>query len=158
MTNCSTNSMTPILQVVYTSLTTAQTSVAIIPADITTPQITEGDALLSLSITPTSPTSTLVVEFSSFGQCNSGSTCIYPLFRDAGPDALATVMVDSSGGNLVPPAILRYVCTSGSTSPTTFKIRFGSGFGAMTLNCDDTLSQVYNGVASTVLCIKEFAP
>lgn len=157
MSNCAINSINPLLQIVYTSLNTVQTSSTIIPPDNTIPQNTEGDALMSLTIKPSSSSSILVVEFTSFGQTNAVAEIIATLFQDAGTDSLASVFVDTiSSGNIIGPMIMRYVGVAGTDSPTTFYVRYGSDFGTMALNCDASLNQLYGGVASTVLSIKEF--
>ena len=78
----------------YTSLTSANSS---IPFDDSIPQISEGTALISVSITPKSTTNILRVEACLYATTWGGYQVTGAVFRDAGADAIFS-MGNTSGG------------------------------------------------------------
>lgn len=138
----------------------------VIPFDDTIPQITEGDQVLTVTITPKHATDLLVIEFSAPYGNNLYNYSTFALFQDAIPDALAAVYsgYDSAAGLTYTEndmAILRYVMVAGTTSATTFQIRAGQNVGfaghGVLINGDGYSStRACGGVASTVLTVTEF--
>ena len=114
-----------ILQVQKTVSTANTTGNTAIPFDNTIPQQTEGTEFLTVSITPTSATSLLLVEavITWAEQTNTYDSATTALFRDAGADALSAQA--SGNGDEAIPTVLRHFVTAGSTGATTFKIRCG---------------------------------
>ena len=101
-----------------------------IPFDNTIPQNIEGDQYYSVTITPKSATSTLVI----FAECNvshsatAGNTdIIMAVFQDSIANAIAAAceapFAISANINLK----LVHTMTSGTTSAITFKMRVGAG-------------------------------
>src|SRR6185369_1472368 len=89
-----------------------------ITANNTIPQNTSGTQVLTLSITPISASSKLLITFSCPATNNAdASQLTVALFQDSTLNALAAV---SFRANVRDP-YLRYVMTSGTTSSTTFK-------------------------------------
>lgn len=110
---------------------TSGSTTAQIPQDNTIPQNTEGTELLTVTITPTSATSKLRIRFS--GGFFSASTVVsvsVALFQDSAADALSATSVTVAGGNYKSPVDLEYEMVAGTTSATTFKIRYGPESGA----------------------------
>jgi len=129
-------------QVVSTFTGTMATgSGASIPFDNTIPQNTEGDQFMSLSITPKSATSRLLIDVTWIGATGTVSqTITAALFQDTTANALAAACCNNATGSGVNTLRFLYSMTSGTTSSTTFKVRAGAdGGGVIT----------FNGVAST---------
>jgi len=159
-TNNAINSKNRIYQVITNSVGTRIDCTTVMPSDDTIPQNTEGDEVLTVTITPVSATSQLEIQFmTSISQTNSNTSTLvtYALFQDATLNALtaqsALVGDSTSSTNFY----LSYIMTSGTTSATTFKIRVGAGDGTSTvmINGRSTPVQVFNGVAATTLTVKE---
>lgn len=95
----------------------------IIPTDDTIPQLSEGNALIELAITPQSSTSTLYVMLNT--QLRSGLVqgIAVALFVDSTADALASWAITASNASY--NEFMVYPVTSGSTSARTYKFRFG---------------------------------
>lgn len=141
-----------------TILTTPVTDNASIPFDNTKPQNTEGVAVMSVSITPKSSTSTLVIRATVSGtRYADGGTSAIALFRDSNPDALAATFtsVASSGGGVT--GHLEFFEPSGSTSSRTYYIRAGmiTGNSGWQINAGTSGTNTFGGVASTVLTVME---
>lgn len=115
------------------STTTATTTDTSIPLDATIPQITEGVAYASLdtTITPVEAASLLEVEVVLPVAGNSVINIPVALFRDSGANAIhATMVTVNTGYQTI--VVLRTVVAAGSTSATTFKVRWcvqsGTGY------------------------------
>lgn len=140
-----------VLQMVHASTSDLIEISTTIPIDDTIPQITEGQQVLAVTITPKSVTSTLHVFFNgnivTFG--NDGSQA---LFQDEIPDALAAMALPNySTGSL------NWFGLSGSLAPRTFKIRLGHDpvIGNNIYLNGSQPSRVFGGVSSTVLYVTE---
>jgi hypothetical protein len=157
MTQNRVNSTRVLLQRVNTSTSSLVTCSTTIPADDTIPQNTEGTEVLTLAITPSTTTTTLVIDYSSPTiQTDAGSQNItVALFQDSTANAL---MAQSClvGSNRSTTAELRYIMTSGTTSSTTFKIRIGSSAGTAYVNGGAAGTRRDGGVSSANLMISEY--
>ncbi len=146
-----------VLQYVYTETGAVATGTTIIPLDNTIPQITEGDQYMSLTITPTSATSTLIIDvIACCSATQSGANSfILALFQDTTANALAS-MVNATAGNSEPVVnSLRHIMTSGTTGSTTFKVRLGCSV-ANTLTFNGTSgNRLYGGVIASSIIIRE---
>jgi hypothetical protein len=142
---------------VSTQSNTVVSCSTVMPYDNTIPQNTEGNEVLSVTITPASSANILVITAHIFGSNNtSGATSTSALFQDSTANALAAV-----GGTA--PAIaasttmsLRHIVAAGTTSSTTFKVRAGSSSGIFTFN-GRTSAAWYGGVAVSSIMIEEYA-
>lgn len=129
-----------------------------IPMDDTIPQSSEGTEVITVTYTPKSATSTLLVtaSFSSTGASN-GSEHVSALFRDSDANAFAAMI--NNGFSNVPVAhnVIGSV-TSGSTSSTTFKLRHALRTSAtVRVNCDTGSTRVFGGVSACTLTVLELA-
>jgi hypothetical protein len=119
-----------IQQVVTASSTTSASTSTTIPGDTTIPQNTEGAELVTLAITPSASGSTLVIDFFCPIVGNSASNLnTFALFQDTTANALNAGVVVSDSTARGAPFAMRHVMTAGTTSSTTFKIRFGPAAG-----------------------------
>lgn len=129
-----------------------------ITSDDSIPQNTEGDELFTVNITPADVSNILIIEcIINVGMNGHG---ILALFQDSISNALAASEHYQSQSNTVTNIALRHIMVAGTTSSTTFKIRFGrSGGGAFYLN--GTLSGTgvrrLGGVMASGIVIKELS-
>jgi hypothetical protein len=144
-----------VLQVVNVQSGAVATGTTIIPGDDTIPQITEGTEYITLAITPTSATSKLLIQIVWMGATTVPS-CTIALFQDATANALAATISSMSASSLT-TIPLNYFMTAGTTSSTTFRLRFGSGNAATTTTNGQGGSRFYGGVANTSITITEIA-
>lgn len=140
--------------VAATPVTALQTITAVIASDDTIPQNTEGTEILTVTITPKSATSTLVIEFLSQVVDSGGQRLIAALFQDSTANALSAAEVVSSSAGHSDIIAIRHTMTSGGTSATTFKVRVGVSSGTGYLN-GYSGARKYGGVAQTTLTVSE---
>jgi hypothetical protein len=113
-----------IAQVVSTPIDTTATSVAI-PFDSSTPTNTEGAELASLSITPSSTSSKILLMASfQYDYYNSNSYAIGALFRGT------TCVKASFSGYQYGVVSLYHMDSPSTTSSTTYSLRAGGNAGA----------------------------
>lgn len=149
-----------LLQMVSFETGALATGTTLIPADDTIPQNTEGDQYMSLSITPKSATSNLLIDVVWNGansNSNAGNVIIVALFQDSVADALAASWVGSSTANFATSNSFRHTMTAGTTAATTFKVRAGSYLpGTTTFNGNGGL-RFFGGVMASSIVICEYA-
>lgn len=144
-------------QVVSTITGAVATGTTALPFDDTIPQNTEGDQYMSLSITPKSATSKLVIEVVFNGSYAINSQVAAALFQDSIANALAAAGAEVITGNQTMVNIkFTYTMTSGTTSATTFKVRAGgtSGGTTMTFNGRNG-ARTLGGVMASSIVITE---
>lgn len=146
---------TAILQQVRTNKVTLQSITSSIPNDDTKPQITEGDQVLSLAITPKSSTSVLVIEFIAMGTTSGTAFVTTALFEAANTNAIQVSVLSSSGAAWATWNLLKYV-TSGTTSAQTYSVRMGISANTLNINGFGG-ARFYGGSAETELIITEYA-
>ena len=149
------------VQQVQTSLATYLTTQTLVPDDDTIPQNTEGDPVINLSITPTSGTNLLVFDFSCPTSSDGTSVAVFSLFQDSTANALyATENITDGPG--ISSTSFRFYMIAGTTSTTTFKIRWGvaasSGFGGSVFINGNDSGRVFGGVANVIFTISEVNP
>jgi hypothetical protein len=138
----------------YAELTTYQSTAAVIAYDDTIPQNTEGAELMTLAYTPADVANRLRIEYnSSLSNSTAGSASIVALFQDTTADALSTIF-RIEAGNRPGTIALIHEMGAGTTSLTTFKIRFGASSGTARINGDT--ARKFGGAAKAVLMITEF--
>ena len=117
-----------LLQMTRTAIGKSSTT-AVIPADDTIPQSTEGLEIYSASFTPLSATSTIVMSIDSGVSRSVNGWVTFALFVDSETDAFASGDVYFGNSFAVETFALRHSVASGSTSARTYKIRFGPTSG-----------------------------
>jgi hypothetical protein len=126
-----------IVQIVEATDTTGATTTALMNLDNTIPQNTEGTEFITQAITPTDSSNTLLIEFWSplIGNLSTAYFGLAALFQDSTADALVGAVCNT--GYSSSAISIKYKMTAGTTSSTTFKIRFGttnaSGAAAMNI-------------------------
>lgn len=139
-----------------------------IPFDNTIPQQSEGSEFLTVTITPASASSFLLVEAVAWlsESANHSNQVIGAIFRDADADAIVAGWasigfqnVSYGGANNYSngPLVLRVRVPSGSTSPTTFKLRGGCDSGPAVLDGLGNVAML-GGSVRTTITVTELAP
>jgi hypothetical protein len=145
-----------IIQRTYAEYTANAALGAIIPLDDSIPQNTEGDEIVTATLTPTSATNRVRVSFTGFGSSPSGSVAMSAaLFIDSAASAVRATAVSSAAANQPANLTLFYEYVPGDTSAHTYKIRVGSE-SATDCRMNGTLSaRLFGGSAATVLIVEE---
>ena len=139
----------------YTGVNSGSTTT---PYDDSIPQVGEGNEFMSVTITPKSSTSVLVIDICVAAYASSTNNNITgALFRDGASDAIAAWdMTETSTGVSPNGGMFRHILTAGSTSATTFTFRMGVGTaGTVTFN-GRAGSRLYGGVAGSSISVTEY--
>ena len=144
-----------VIQVVNVQSGSFTSSTGLFPFDNTIPQNTEGTELFTVSITPTSASSKLFIQAVACLGNSSGDWMTIALFQDSTANALAANLSYQTvaTGTLMMP--VNYYMTAGTTSSTTFKIRYGSNGSTTYVNGNG--SAKYGGVLISSLTVMEIA-
>lgn len=105
-----------------------------IPADNTIPQITEGDEILTASITPKKVGNLLVIRVNTMvtEDTNVSNSTVAALFQDGQADAIAAAGNGNDNSALLNggPLLIDTIVTATSTSEIGFSVRVGKAQGA----------------------------
>lgn len=145
------------VQVVYATSNTEDSTTTQIPFDDTIPQNTEGKEYLTVTITPKDGADNLEIEFDAWGSASAASAETIALFQDTTVNALQVYAVGVSAANIVVPYRLRYTMAAGTTSATVFRIRFGPS-GAFTTYMMSNGAAKYSTANAATLSVKEYRP
>lgn len=146
-----------IVQVVESSYATATSTTAVIPFDSTIPQNTEGTELLSASITPTSSANKLLINVSvPFIDLSGAIVSAIALFQDTAADAIALCTWTPPGGGYPNNVNFLHYMTAGTTSSTTFKVRYGANSGTVYINRSGG-GTTFGGISAARIAIMEIA-
>jgi hypothetical protein len=153
------NNLNKLVDYQYSSTAASDSTTTVIPVDNTIPQNTEGKELLTVSITPKNSSNILEVEtIIPIGTVSLAAYFTAALFRDSGADAVAIASNWNAGTNQWTPSIIKYRVAAGSTSTTTFKLRFGpSAAGTAYVNQTTTGGDIYSTASIAYLSVKEIA-
>ncbi len=148
-----------VLQQVRNNIKTLVNCNVAIPWDNTIPQQTEGVEVLTVTITPVSSTSTLVINFSCFASTTGSTFGTVALFQDSTANSLCAYSYTLSGNPNPSTITLNHYMTSGTTSATTFKIRIGNQGNTPSafVNGQSSSTLLYGGVAEAIITITEYA-
>jgi len=133
----------------YTAISTA------IPIDNTIPQNTEGDEIVTVSITPANASNRLRIS-AICEMVNAGSNldCSMALFQDSTANALSAAVKQLGGSGVYSQILLEHEMAAGTTSATTFKIRIGPGSGTIYVN-GNASNRIFGGVSAVRLSVTE---
>jgi hypothetical protein len=120
------------VQMAYDVSSSDDTSVIAIPNDDTIPRSSEGEETLSVAYTPLSATNILVIKFKLMAGC-TGKEITAALFKDSGVNAIAVGNNYCADANNPVPVTGEHIMVASSTTPATFKVRFGSSDGTSTV-------------------------
>lgn len=145
-----------VIQVVNVQSGTYGSTTAQIPPDNTIPQNTEGTEFFTLSITPTSATSKLLIQVGAQTAPTGAGWITIALFQDSIANALSVASTYQNVSTAANTQSLSYYMTAGTTSATTFKLRYGSNGVTAVINGSGA-SPTFNGRSSTYMTIMEIA-
>jgi hypothetical protein len=149
---------TPVAQRVSSTNATYTTCGTIMPFDDTIPQNTEGDEVLTVSITPVSATSTLVIDVHLNLSSASGQPVGAALFVDTTASAIAASALGVTNTTGMDQLHFRHTVSAGSTSARTYKVRVGSSDATdAKLNGDNT-ARLFGGVVISSITVTEYLP
>lgn len=128
-----------------------------IPYDDTIPQVTEGTQILSVTITPKSIASKMVISFTGFGgNPDASSNLSAALFSSVvGANAINAQAFTTAGSDRVQAFSISHVDTPGVLTPVTYQIRVGSDGSAMRMN-GNSGGRKFGGSASSRLIVREY--
>lgn len=130
-----------------------------IPEDNTIPQNTEGTeyTALNTTYTPKDAGNKLLVEVYLPLVCADTNYAIAALFRDSGADAIAVSSSSSFSAGITDDMYIMVIVDAGSTSPTTFKLRYGpQTTGNMYIGGDN--SQLFSTAKKAYIKVTELKP
>jgi hypothetical protein len=146
-----------IVQVVHTQSGAEAHGSTVIVVDDSIPTSSEGNALAALdtAITPTSATNILEIEALLYLSSTGANYLDIALFQDAGAAAIATGLNTTPASAYVQPVMLKYKMVAGTTSATTFKVRYG-GEAVATITVNGFASgRKMGGVMYSYINVKE---
>lgn len=153
------NTASSVLQQVYVDRSDLFTGTTLLPIDDTIPQITEGDQIFTLTITPKLSSSILLLQLTMYATTGS-NRFIYgaAVFRDGASNAICAG-VNRFPTDSQPSAMsLQYRTTSNSTAATTFTVRAGTNLGAANFFLNGTATnRLFGGVLYSSFSITEIA-
>lgn len=147
-----------VVQTLYTEFTALDSTTTTITLADTIPTNTEGKEILTLAITPQNVNNILHIEALGYlSNTVSKVRATMILYQDAIVNALSVGMhaVNGSTGNLISVVPMFHRMTAGTTSATTFKIRYGGNQGTTYLN-GEANTRRYGGVLRSWLRITEY--
>ena len=144
-----------VVQVVNDQTGAVATGTAIIPVDDTTPQKTEGTEWLTLTITPKGSGNFIYVDVILSASPAIANFITVALFKDSDSNAVASIPDYVNGGTWLTQLQIKYKMTAGSTSPITFKVRYGPR-DSDTVTINGRLgSRLYGGTLLSSITITE---
>lgn len=144
-----------VVQQVYAEDGTYASTATAIPNDDTIPQITEGAEAVTVTITPTDASYKLLIEAGGPMSSSSGQGVFVALFQDATANALKATGMTPSSNAYISEAYIQHRMTAGTTSATTFRLRFGSDTGTAYRN-GDASAAVFSTVAMSWIRVTEY--
>ena len=139
-----------VLQVVKSTTSSVITCGTTIPWDDTIPQITEGNEVLTVTITPLSATSTIYLKFDASGSASAGVTnsATAAIFKDSTANAIyATQLHYWIANNYGLIFVASYSEASGGTTARTYRIRIGADSPTIYINANGSGTRRYGGVS-----------
>lgn len=127
----------------------------LLPKDNTTPQNTEGDQYLSVTITPTNAIHLLVVTVKAHYSHSADGRLTQSLFQDTSANALKSSYITAQGANVLSAVTLDHTMTAGTTSATSLKIRAGSAGAGTTYFNGESGAGLFNGTLDSFIEVQE---
>lgn len=161
ITIASTGGTGKLIQTVYTSTSSTTSTSSNIPCDTSIPQVGEGAQLFSQAITPSNSSNLLIIEvaISMIGRSSAGTQFVGALFQDGASNAIATgIEINSDSVARCTSYYLQYIMTAGTTSSTTFTLRYGCDSGTAYVLQSQDGSVTMGGKGFAFLKITEVTP
>lgn len=124
-----------VVQDLETDFNAVATGSTVIPFDDTIPQITEGDEYMTITVTPKSSTSNLIIDANIHISHTASGEITAALFQDATANAIGAMSLFNGTATGRVNLRVRAKVATGATTATTFRIRAGSeSAGTATFN------------------------
>ena len=127
------------------------------PNDNSKPQVSEGVSILSQAVIPSSSSNIIIIQgVINIGTGTTGNSIQFALFQDSTADCLAAwnTMPRENNMSIAVPYFYRMV--AGTTSSTTFSIRY-AGQGATTYVNQLSGGNTYGGSYHSSMCVSEIS-
>lgn len=144
-----------LIQTVRTQTGVAATGTTQMPNDDTTPQSSEGDEYMTVTITPTNSANKLLVRSQFNGARSTSSQVTAAIFKNSDTDALAASGVNITISDEPLSVYVEHELTAGTTSPITFKIRAGGDNSGTTYFNSRSTGTKWGGVSASFLSVEE---
>jgi hypothetical protein len=147
---------TQLAQIVTTTNSSATGALTgVIPLDNTIPQITEGNQIMSITVTPKSSTSIFEIDIiAHLSVLTTASWITMALFRDSGANAIASTL-QTINGNWINCFTMKVFVTSNSITATTFYVRAGSSAQNIYFNAAANVPYM-GGTLNSYITVKEW--
>lgn len=156
--NLLTSASSLVIQHAYTLYSTQTSGTTVMILDDTTPQNTEGDEYMTVSITPKSSSNLLKIEVLLHFSVDAANYGIMALFQDSTADALSSAIGYQGAGGLMGTIPITYWMTAGTVSSTTFKVRAGiQSSGTFYVNRRSS-ANVLNDTVYSSITVTEYTP
>ena len=145
-----------VVQQVYAETATTASFSTAIPLDDTIPQNTEGTEQVTVAITPTNASNILIIEAVFQGSNSTGSSeTVLTICQDSVVNAIHASHGGTEGGQdrINHRALHRMV--AGTTSSTTFKMRFGTSTGTCYRNANFAGTRMFGGIMQCYIKVTE---
>lgn len=147
------SSSKPIIQVVYASSSSVDTTTTVMTYGSSIPTNSQGKEFLSASITPVSASNILRI-YGILYVDTSVTNAVWGLFQDSTSNAISAG-TSYAPATVIVPTPYYYYMTAGTTSSTTFKIRAGPGSAGTLYFNEDSSGKTLGGVMLSTLIIEE---
>ena len=149
-----------VVQVVHTHVTAHVTGTTVSVRDGSIPQITEGNEVMTLAITPTSTSNKLLVHVIALGNASHANrNMTMALFNTDvhSTNAISTTgwLSENTDWEITNPLV--HYLTAPTTSETTFRVRLGSHTTGTSMINGFGSTQLYAGTAGSTMTIWEIA-
>ncbi len=127
-----------------------------LPFDDTIPTSTEGTEIMSVSITPMTATSKMVIRAAGFGACGLATnfSCSVVVHGESSAFAASTVYAPDTNYTNGLSILTEHV--PGSLSPITYKLRVGAGSGWSRPNSNGA-GRMFGGIARWQMVVEEYS-
>lgn len=147
------SSSKPIVQVVYASSSSVDTTTTVMTYGSSIPTNTQGKEFLSATITPVSSSNILRI-YGVLYLDTSVTNAVWGLFQDSTANAI-TAGTSYAPATVIVPTPYYYYMTARTTSSTTFKIRAGPRTAGTLYFNEDSLGNTLGGVLLSTLIVEE---
>ena len=147
--------LSEVVQQVHATDATYASTTSTFPMDDTIPQITEGAEAVTVAITPTSASNFLLIEAGGlFTNSLSSTHVLLAIFQDSTADAIAVNGFGTTSGSNPNSGTVTHRMAAGTTSSTTFKLRF-AGQGGTSYRNGIVANRLYGGRANSYITVTE---
>ena len=144
-----------VVQHVFATDATYASTTSTFPLDDTIPQSSEGAEAVTVAITPTNSSNYLLIEAGGmYTNSNSSTSVTLAIFQDSTANAIAVNGFAVSSGSNPNSGTITHRMAAGTTSSTTFKLRFG-GQSVTSYRNGNSRNRLYGGTVTLWIMVTE---